>query len=366
MLAWQPDAITKLSALVASEPLQTWKDYLRFHAINHGAGLLPKAYADAAFDFYGRELSGTTKQTDRWKRGIGSTSNALGDAVGKIYVKQYFPASSKAQVEDMVKNIVAAFDDRLTKLEWMAPATKEKARTKVKEMQVAVGYPETWRDYSRRLKSSRDDALGNYLRAEKFEYQHQLSKLGKPLDRREWWMTPQTVNAVNLPLQNALNFPAAILEAPFFDPKADPAANYGAIGAVIGHEISHSFDNTRRRVRRRRHAAQLVDQGRHGPLQEGVRRARRAVRRVRAAAGRAPQRQPGAGRKHRRRRRPERRARGVSQVAERQGSAGDRWPDAATSASSSPSRRHGARRRAMPRCATRSSAMATRRRVIAR
>ncbi|MUV14942.1 M13 family metallopeptidase [Noviluteimonas gilva] len=242
VLAWQPGAITKLSALVASEPLQTWKDYLRFHSINHGAGLLPKAYADAAFDFYGRELSGTTQQTDRWKRGIGSTSNALGDAVGEIYVKQYFPASSKAQVEDMVKNIVAAFDDRLTKLEWMAPATKEKARTKVKEMQVAVGYPETWRDFSS-LEIKPDDALGNYLRAEKFEYQHQLAKLGKPLDRREWWMTPQTVNAVNLPLQNALNFPAAILEAPFFDPKADPAANYGAIGAVIGHEISHSFDN---------------------------------------------------------------------------------------------------------------------------
>ncbi|MGO4549962.1 M13 family metallopeptidase [Lysobacter sp. 2RAF19] len=243
VLAWQPGAITKLSALVKSEPLQTWKDYLRFHTINHGAGLLPKAYAQAAFDFYGRQLSGTEKQTDRWKRGIGSTSNALGDAVGQLYVKEYFPASSKAQVEDMVKNIVAAFDDRLTKLDWMQPATKEKARTKVKQMQVAVGYPETWRDFGS-LEIKPDDALGNYLRAEKFEYQHQLSKLGKPLDRREWWMTPQTVNAVNLPLQNALNFPAAILEAPFFSPKADAAANYGSIGAVIGHEISHSFDNT--------------------------------------------------------------------------------------------------------------------------
>jgi len=243
VFAWQPDAIRKLSALVASEPLPTWKDYLRFHTINHGAGLLPKAYADAAFAFYGTELQGTPKQSDRWKRAINSTNNNLGDAVGKIYADRYFPASSKEQVEGMVKNIVASFDERLAKLDWMTPATKAKAREKVKGMRVAVGYPDTWRDYGA-LEIKPDDALGNRLRAEKFEYQHQLAKLHQPVDRGEWWMTPQTVNAVNLPLQNALNFPAAILEAPFFDPKADPAANYGSIGAVIGHEISHSFDNT--------------------------------------------------------------------------------------------------------------------------
>jgi putative endopeptidase len=242
VFAWQPEAITKLSALVASEPLQTWKDYLRFHTINQGAGLLPKAYADAAFAFYGTTLQGTPKQTDRWKRAVGSTNNALGDAVGQIYVKQYFPASSKQQVETMVAGIVDAFDERLSKLEWMTAPTKAKAREKVKAMRVSVGYGDTWRDYGS-FEIKPNDALGNSLRASKFEYQWQLSKLGKPLDRGEWWMTPQTVNAVNLPLQNALNFPAAILEPPFFDPKADPAANYGAIGAVIGHEISHSFDN---------------------------------------------------------------------------------------------------------------------------
>jgi putative endopeptidase len=242
IVAWQPDAITKMSALVASEPLQTWKDYLRFHAINHNAALLPKAYADLAFGFYGTQLNGTTQQRDRWKRAIGATNGALGDAIGQLYVKQYFPASSKAQVEDMVDNILAAFREGVDKLEWMTPETKKIAKAKAETMLVGVGYPDSWRDYSA-LDVKRDDPLGNRLRAELHEYRHQTAKLGKAPDKREWWMTPQTVNAVQLPLQNAMNFPAAILEAPFFDPKADAAANYGAIGAVIGHEVSHGFDN---------------------------------------------------------------------------------------------------------------------------
>ena len=241
--AWQPQAIKGLSALVASEPLQTWKDYLAFHTINESAGLLPKAYADASFEFYGHTLTGTPKQRDRWKRAIGAVNNDLGDAVGQIYVKKYFPASSKAQVQDMVKNILAAFDERVDSLDWMTPATKQKAKAKIETLKVGVGYPETWRDYGA-LEIRPDDALGNHLRAVAQEYAHQKAKLGRSVDRGEWWMTPQTVNAVKLPLQNALNFPAAILEAPFFDPKADAAANYGSIGAVIGHEISHSFDNT--------------------------------------------------------------------------------------------------------------------------
>ncbi|WP_266159631.1 M13 family metallopeptidase [Dyella silvatica] len=243
IVAWQPDAIRKLSALTASEPLQTWKDYLTFHTINHSAGLLPKAYADLSFGFYGHTLQGTPKQRDRWKRGIGMTNNDLGDAVGQLYVQRYFPASSKQQVQQMVSNILAAFDEHVDTIDWMTAATKQKAKAKIETLKVGVGYPETWRDYSS-LDIRKDDALGNHLRAEAYEYQHQLAKLDQPVDRGEWWMTPQTVNAVNLPLQNALNFPAAILEAPFFDPKADAAANYGSIGAVIGHEISHSFDNT--------------------------------------------------------------------------------------------------------------------------
>jgi putative endopeptidase len=240
---WQPSAIRGISALVASEPLDTWKAFLIFHTINHSAGLLPPAFADAGFEFYGHTLQGTPKQRDRWKRAIGALNNDLGDAVGQIYVKKYFPASSKAQVKQMVDNILAAFTDRVDQLDWMTPATKQKAKAKIATVRVGVGYPETWRDYAD-LTIRRDDPIGNRLRAEQHEYQHQLAKLGQSVDKGEWWMTPQTVNAVNLPLQNALNFPAAILEAPFFDPKADAASNYGSIGAVIGHEISHSFDNT--------------------------------------------------------------------------------------------------------------------------
>ncbi|MEO6155947.1 MAG: M13 family metallopeptidase, partial [Thermomonas sp.] len=240
--AWQPEAITKLSALVASQPLQTWKDFLTFHALNHNANLLPKAYDDLKFGFYGTALSGTPQQRDRWKRALGAVNNDLGDAVGKLYADKYFPAASREQVQQLVANLLAVFPERIDKLEWMSAATKAKAKEKVAATKVGVGYPDSWRDYAS-LEIKADDAFGNAVRAEQAETRHQLAKLGKPVDRAEWWMNPQTVNAVNLPLQNALNFPAAILEAPFFDPKADAAANYGAIGAVIGHEISHSFDN---------------------------------------------------------------------------------------------------------------------------
>jgi putative endopeptidase len=240
--AWQPDAIAKLSALTASQPLQAWKDWMVFHAINRHASLLPKAYADLSFGFYGTTLNGTPQQRERWKRALGAVNNALGDAVGKIYVQKYFPASSREQVQQLVSNLLAVFPERIDKLDWMDAATKAKAKAKVASMKVGVGYPDSWRDYST-FEVKPNDALGNAERAELVEYHHQLAKLGQKPDHNEWWMTPQTVNAVNLPLQNALNFPAAILEPPFFDPKADAAANYGSIGAVIGHEISHSFDN---------------------------------------------------------------------------------------------------------------------------
>ena len=241
--AWQADAIVKLSALVASEPLQAWKDYLAFHAIDDDAPLLSKAYADLQFGFYGHTLNGTPTQRDRWKRGVSLTNADLADAVGKSYVEHFFPASSKTQIQRMVDNLRAAFDERIDTLAWMTPATRAKAKAKVATLRVGVGYPETWRDYSK-LEIRRDDPVGNHHRAQLFEYRHQLAKLAAPVDKGEWWMSPQTVNAVNLPLQNALNFPAAILEPPFFDPAADAASNYGAIGAIIGHEISHSFDNT--------------------------------------------------------------------------------------------------------------------------
>jgi len=242
-IIWQPDAIKGLSALVGSEPLDTWKEWLAFHTINQHAAFLPQAYYDLHFGFYDKTLQRTPKQRDRWKRAIASLNADLGDAVGKIYVAKYFPPSSKAEVQEMVSNLLAAFDHRIDALSWMAPATKEQAKAKLKTLRIGVGYPDSWRDYAG-LVIRRDDALGNHWRASEWEYHHQLAKLGRPVDRREWWMTPQTVNALNLPLQNGLNFAAAILDPPFFDPKADAAANYGATGATIGHEISHSFDNS--------------------------------------------------------------------------------------------------------------------------
>ena len=239
---WQPDAITGLAALVAREPLSVWQDWLAFHRINQLTGVLPRAFDDARFGFYGKALQGTPAQQPRDKRAITAVNQALGDAVGQLYARRYFPASSRAEIQAMVKTIVAAFDTRLAHLDWLARSTRAEARRKLDVLIVGVGYGDRWRDYTA-LDVKRDDPLGNLQRARLFEYHHQLAKLGRPVNRGEWWMTPQTVNAVNLPLQNALNFPAAILETPYFDARFDAAANYGAIGAVIGHEISHSFDN---------------------------------------------------------------------------------------------------------------------------
>ncbi|MBW0007554.1 MAG: M13 family metallopeptidase, partial [Sphingomonas sp.] len=194
------------------------------------------------FAFYGTTLAGTPQQRPRDALALNATSNALQDAVGKAYVDKYFPASSKAEIQKMVDNIKAAFAKRVKAIDWMAPSTKEEALKKVQNIVVGVGYPDTWRDYSG-LQIAADNAYANQKNAALAEYKHQIAKIGKPMDRAEWWMPPQLVNAVNLPVQNALNFPAAILVKPFFDPTADAAFNYGGIGATIGHEISHSFDN---------------------------------------------------------------------------------------------------------------------------
>jgi len=241
-VVWQPNAVTGISALVASQPLETWKDYLGFRAIEHASAFLPKAFVDESFAFYSRVLTGTPKQRDRWKRGVAATNAALGEVVGKLYVRRYFPPSEKARAQEMVRNLTEAFKQRIDRLAWMSPETKAKAKAKLATLKVGVGYPDKWRDYSG-LEVVRGDALGNARRAEIFEYRRNLAKLGKPIDRTEWVMTPQTVNAVNLPVMNALNFPAAILQPPNFDSTRTAAMNYGAIGATIGHEISHSFDD---------------------------------------------------------------------------------------------------------------------------
>jgi putative endopeptidase len=239
--AYHFGAIPKLAALVGSEPLQNWKDWLAFHTLNQQANVLPKAFRDASFAFFGTTLAGTPQQRPRDQLALNATSNALEDAVGRAYVDKYFPASGKAEIQAMVDNIKAAFARRVRAIGWMAPSTKQEALKKVEGIVVGVGYPDTWRNYAG-LTITADSAYANQKTARLWEYRHQIAKIGKPMDRREWWMPPQLVNAVNLPVQNALNFPAAILVKPFFDPNADAAFNYGAIGATIGHEISHSFD----------------------------------------------------------------------------------------------------------------------------
>ncbi len=240
--AYHAGAIPKLAALVGSQPLDVWKEWLAFHSLNQYSGTLPAAVRDASFAFYGTALGGTPQQRPRDKLALNATSGALQDAFGKAYVDKYFPAENKARIQTMVDGIKAAFAKRVEALDWMAPTTKAEALKKVETIVVGVGYPDSWRDYGS-LTISPTDAYANAKNARLAEYRHQLAKIGKPMDRAEWWMPPQLVNAVNLPVQNALNFPAAILVRPFYDAGADAAFNYGAIGAVIGHEISHSFDN---------------------------------------------------------------------------------------------------------------------------
>ncbi|MGA9388992.1 MAG: M13 family metallopeptidase [Candidatus Sulfotelmatobacter sp.] len=240
-IVWQPEAFRGESALVASTPLETWKDWLAFHLIEAYGGVLPKAVAEERFAFFGKALSGTTEQRPRWQRGVFVVNGLLGDTVGQIYAQRYFSPEAKAQAEAMVANLIAAYRKRIEALSWMAPATKAEAEAKLTTLYVGIGYPETWHDYSN-FEVKPDDIFGNIWRGNLSYYQREVARLGKPVDRKEWSMTPQTVNAVNLPLQNALNFPAAILQPPFFDPLAPAAANYGAIGSIMGHEISHTFD----------------------------------------------------------------------------------------------------------------------------
>ncbi|QAY78838.1 M13 family metallopeptidase [Sphingosinicella sp. BN140058] len=242
VIATQPSALTGEAKLVASEPLQTWKDYLTFRTLSAAAGMLPKAISDENFAFYGTTLSGTPKQKDRWKRGADVVNGAMGEAVGELYVAKYFTPAAKAKADELVRNLIRAMDARLEKLEWMAPETRAKARAKLAAFTPKIGYPDKWRDYSA-LVVKPGDPVGNSLRATEFEYLRQLGKIGKPVDRSEWGMTPQTVNAYANPLLNEIVFPAAILQPPFFDPNADDAVNYGGIGAVIGHEITHHFDD---------------------------------------------------------------------------------------------------------------------------
>ena len=238
----QPDFFKALDAALATLPLADLKTYLRWRVIDAAAASLSKKFVDEDFDFKGRILTGTKENLPRWKRCVQSTDRALGEAVGQVYVEKNFPPASKERMLTLVKNMVAALREDITTLGWMSPQTRQQAITKLEAFARKIGYPDKWRDYSA-LNVDRSSFVGNLMRARAFEVNRNLNKIGKPLDRTEWGMTPPTVNAYYNPSMNEIVFPAGILQAPFFDASADDAVNYGAIGAVIGHEMTHGFDD---------------------------------------------------------------------------------------------------------------------------
>jgi predicted metalloendopeptidase len=238
----QPSYISGFNQLLQKTPLTVWKTYFRWRLLNDFAPYLSKNFVDENFAFNDTVLSGVPQNRPRWKRGIALVESSIGEGLGKIYVAQYFPPESKARMDRLVQNLLAAYKADIDTLDWMGPQTKQKAQEKLAKFTTKIGYPSKWRDYSA-LQIAKDDLVGNVIRAQTFEYNRNLNKLGKPIDRGEWTMTPQTINAYYNPEMNEIVFPAAILQPPFFNPKADDAVNYGGIGAVIGHEISHGFDD---------------------------------------------------------------------------------------------------------------------------
>ncbi len=244
IIASHPDTIAPLVSLVNEQPLQTWKDYLSYHLISGNAGILSTEIDDANFAFVGKVLRGQEEQLARWKRGVArvGAQQGLGEALGQIYVDRYFPDSSKAQMTELVENVRAAYKERIEALDWMGEETREEALAKLAAFYPKIGYPNKWLDLSD-IKIAKDDLFGNARGIREFFELRDVNKLKTGTDKEEWFMMPQTVNAYYLPNFNQIVFPAAILEAPFFDPNADPAVNYGAIGAVIGHEMGHGFDD---------------------------------------------------------------------------------------------------------------------------
>ena len=238
----QPDFLTAFAALWNAESLDDWKWWLRWRLISSRAAMLTDPLVAENFDFYGRTMSGTEEIRDRWKRGVALVENLMGDAVGKLYVERHFPPGAKARMDELVANLREAYRVSINELEWMTPETRERALAKLDKFTPKIGYPARWRDYPG-LVIDRADLYGNYKRGNAVGYDRELAKLGGPVDRDEWFMTPQTVNAYYNPGMNEIVFPAAILQPPFFDAEADDAANYGGIGAVIGHEIGHGFDD---------------------------------------------------------------------------------------------------------------------------
>ncbi|HZV64140.1 MAG TPA: M13 family metallopeptidase, partial [Telluria sp.] len=239
----QPSYLTGFQQTLEKTDLATLRSYFEWQLLRAYSPYLSKQFVDADFAFYGTVLSGATEMRPRWKIGVAAVESALGEALGKQYVAQYFPAERKARMEELVKNLLAAYKQSIDTLDWMGPETKKEAQAKLAKFTPKIGYPNKWRDYSA-LNIDRTDLAGNMMRARTFAYNRNINKLGKPIDREEWGMTPQTVNAYYNSTMNEIVFPAMILQPPFFDMRADDAVNYGAIGAVIGHEISHGFDDS--------------------------------------------------------------------------------------------------------------------------
>ncbi|WP_299556819.1 M13 family metallopeptidase [uncultured Mycolicibacterium sp.] len=242
LIVRQPDYLTAFAAAWAGEALDDWKAWLRWRVIHARAFLLTDELVAEDFEFYGRTLSGTQEIRERWKRGVSVVENLMGFALGKLYVERHFPPEAKSRMDELVANLREAYRVSISQLDWMTPQTREKALAKLDKFTPKIGYPAKWRDYSA-LEIRRDDLYGNYRRGYAVEFDRDIAKLGGPVDRDEWFMTPQTVNAYYNPGMNEIVFPAAILQPPFFDAEADDAANYGGIGAVIGHEIGHGFDD---------------------------------------------------------------------------------------------------------------------------
>lgn len=242
----QPSYVTALGELLESVPLDTWKDYLRFHIANEAAPWLSRDFADTRFDFFGKLVSGQQELEPRWQRSVQAVNRAMGEAVGKVYVERHFPPEAKRRMDELVRNVLAAFEASIDGLEWMSAETRTKAQEKRRKFTTKIGHPATWKDYAA-LEIRPDDAAGNLMRAQIWDYERRLARLGGAVDRGEWFMTPQTVNAYNNSRLNEIVFPAAILQPPFFHLDADDAVNYGGIGAVIGHEIGHAFDDQGRK-----------------------------------------------------------------------------------------------------------------------
>ncbi len=238
----QPTYITSFGETLKSVPLDDWKIYAKWHVLSAAAPYLSKQFEQENFNFYSKVLKGTQEQEPRWKQAVENIDQLMGEAVGKIYVQKYFPAEDKARMEHLVQNLLAAYDQSIQNLDWMSAETKKAAKEKLSKFTYKIAYPDKWRDYSS-LQITSDDLIGNVVHAIEFEYNRDLNKLGKPIDRTEWGMTPQTVNAYYNAVMNEIVFPAAILQPPFYNKNADDAVNYGGIGAVIGHEIGHGFDD---------------------------------------------------------------------------------------------------------------------------